>query len=179
MNIDIGNDPISRIMKEEALYADDNFRLVIDREPIVSKHFLLISNANVPSFADLCFPWLLTSVFNQHNLQSLLGNIPWILLERGRARFCTSGLTNCHAHGHLLPLKSFNPGTINELRSATKALEFPTILSALYFVRNISSEYLMFSINAKTSYVKIFSPEMILEKRFIRSFLSARIDYAH
>jgi diadenosine tetraphosphate (Ap4A) HIT family hydrolase len=175
MKTDVGSDPINRIMGEEGIYTDHHFKVVVDRDPIVDRHLLLISCQDAPSFADLNPPSLLVTTLQNQSIRSLMENGPWVILERGRAEFCTSAFTTSRAHGHILPIAPFKTDLLKEFVATTGAKHFSSLASGLEFVRHASSEYLLFSVNGEEAYVATPNHTFMPGKRFIRTFLSERL----
>jgi diadenosine tetraphosphate (Ap4A) HIT family hydrolase len=175
MNLDYGNDPIDRIKAEPSLISSQKFHVVEDIDPIVSNHLLIMPHDKFTSLADMGdrLRNLLTSTIKNLS-ENRFNRTPFFLLERGRARFCTSGFTDKHAHAHILPTHEFTSLTLDELINITKAEKFESLGSAFSSVSESSSEYFLFSLNGDQTWVahtgKTFNPE----KRFFRNFFSQR-----
>lgn len=171
---DQGLDPIDRIKLEDALYADQIVRVVVDREPITSGHLLIVAEKRARSFADLVSDSDLQNFF-QLSLPALVGTEEWIFIERGRARFCTSGLTEKHAHAHLLPAYRFTDGSIQEFVGKIGATAQPSLADALRSARNLSGEYILVVTRSGLIYLRSYPADYLPEKRFIRSFFTSQL----
>jgi diadenosine tetraphosphate (Ap4A) HIT family hydrolase len=94
------NPYLTRIQEERQIHSDDLYYVVADGEPIVEGHHLIVSRKEVQSFADMDSGQLMQ--FLHKYLEKMGGESYWIL-ERGRAKSCTSFNGLVHAHGHLIP----------------------------------------------------------------------------
>lgn len=172
--IDIGHDPYMRIMSEPAVFENQSFHVVDDREPICPDHLLLLSKALTPSIAD---------GKDIRSLQVLLTSDPflnkfksdYIYFERGRAAFCTSGFTASHAHSHILPAHCFEPDCIRELAIILNASPVYSIDVAYSKALETRGEYLIFG-SVKLGYRLVSDPRVtIQEKRFVRNYLKKNL----
>jgi len=91
----------TRILGEEVVACNEHFRIVEDAEPVVPGHFLLFGMEEVPSLADS--PTDSLCEFLERDFVSVCAGRRYILVERGRGRFCSSFGHIIHAHGHLVP----------------------------------------------------------------------------
>ncbi len=171
-DVDQGLDPIKRIMSEPPVFKDDNFRVVYDRDPITKNHLLVVANAGLHGFSELREFSDLDILLKCRPIGEAFNSQEWIFLERGRARFCTSGFTDKRAHGHLLPAEAFVPSLICDLAEATEAKYFESLQSALQEARAADGEYLLFSKNGESYYLATAFDRA--EKRFLRRFLVER-----
>lgn len=90
-----------RILNERVISGNESFRIVEDRDPVVPGHLLLFTFSEAPSFADSDSEALCD--FLEGQFSNLYAGRRYLLVERGRARFCSSFGNIIHAHGHLAP----------------------------------------------------------------------------
>jgi hypothetical protein len=171
---DLGDDPVSRIRGEPVVYVDAHLRVVPDREPIVPGHFLVVGEASVHSFADGAASAALDRLLRGES-HPAFSQDEWIFIERGRARFCTSGFTNSHAHGHLLPASSFDGNSIADLANQLGARRFDCLETALLDARCTVGEYVLVVDPAGNASLALVPEDGSLGKRFIRRFFEARV----
>ncbi|MEW6289030.1 MAG: PEP/pyruvate-binding domain-containing protein [Thermodesulfobacteriota bacterium] len=174
LDIDFGIDPIERILKESARYTDKEFHVVTDRNPIVKQHLLVVSKQDFASIADLPIHSSMVNLLEREEVRGLYDYEPLLFVEHGRAKFCTSEYTNCHAHGHILPLESFKQNIVKEFVESTKAVEFSSLTLALAAARENPFEYLLLCINGGKTYLSSPIPKNAQRKRFFRTFLKER-----
>jgi len=170
--IDHGDEPISRIRRESALFVDEWVRVVLDCDPIVPGHLLVLSEQDVKSFADSGAEASLASLLD--NKVASLPPGPWIFVERGRACFCTSGFTNIHAHGHLLPVGRFDKRAIDEFAAELGATRYESLSDALKAARRCDGEYVLVGASNEATYVCVLPNGISFEKRQIRNFFGGR-----
>ena len=171
-SLDCGDDPIARIRRENVVYRDRHLRVVRDRDPIVPEHLLVISERSIRSFADSTYANDLAPIIGGE----LFGvSRQWLFYERGRARFCTSGFTNVHAHGHLLPADRFPTDVVQTLATDLAATQFANIESALRVARQSSEEYALIASSDGGVYLRVLSNGVSLQKQRIRRFLTRRL----
>jgi hypothetical protein len=174
MSIDIGTDPLKRIRNEKSVYVTSDIRVVRDREPISDNHLIVVSEYPTKSFADGDFSNALNNLV-RHKLPKLFEENEWIFVERGRAQFCTSGLTESHAHAHLLPANRFKDTAVSALATAFGAEPQETLAAALVAASSSTGEYLLIVDPKGDSYLRNFSFDYKPEKRLIRNFFSAQL----
>jgi hypothetical protein len=172
--VDRGDDPISRIRKEQAIFADANIRVVPDREPIVPNHFLVVGEASDKSFADSKAHASLGALL-RGTAHPLFAQGPWIFAERGRARFCTSGFTTAHAHGHILPADRFDDCSVDDLADRIGATTYDSLEEALQNARFSTSEYILIVSPTEKCYLKLLHDGRSVDKRLLRRFFSGRV----
>lgn len=170
--LDCGDDPIARIRDEAYLYRDGQLRIVQDREPIVPGHLLLVAERPVRSFADAGVGDSLDAV-----LHAEISPLPrrWLFYERGRARFCTSGFTNVHAHGHLLPIEYFKANVTQTLAADLAATRFDNLESALQVARASAEEYALVLSSDGDVFLRLLADGASLQKRRIRRLLARNV----
>ena len=171
--VDRGDDPLVRIRREPTVYADAQVRVVLDRDPIVANHFLVIGEVSAKSFADSAASASLESLLKGES-SSLFLPKQWIFVERGRGRFCTSGLTNAHAHGHLLPVDSFDALAITDFVSHLNAISHTSLRTALQHARRFSGEYMLLIDPTGTAYLSMLPYRRSFDKQLIRRFFTRR-----
>jgi len=165
---DTNDDPIKRIMLEQSVYEDEDFKVVYDKNQIIKNHLLVISKHSYTSMVDnddLVLKYNL--LFKNLTDKKLIDN--FILVERGRAQFCTSGFTNCHAHAHILPLDSFKENTIDLFVEKTKCQKTKSLEEAINILKTSKSEYLLL-IKGQDAYMSTLSGGQSFEKQIIRNF---------
>ncbi|MDR0681147.1 MAG: helix-turn-helix domain-containing protein [Dysgonamonadaceae bacterium] len=166
--LDVNDDPIKRIMSEQSVYEDEDFKVVHDRNPIVENHLLVISKHPYTSMIDnkdLCSKYKL--LFKNLMDKKLIDN--FILVERGRAQFCTSGFTNSHAHAHFLPLDSFKENIIGLFVEKTKCQKTNTLEKATNILKRSKNEYILL-MKEEEIYISILPKGQSYEKQLIRNF---------
>jgi len=167
-NFDINDDPIKRIMLEQSVYEDEYFKVVYDKNPIVKNHLLVVSKQPYTSMIDnedLVSKYSL--LFKKLKDKKLIDD--FILVERGRAQFCTSGFTNCHAHAHFLPLNSFKKNTVELFAEKTKCQKVKSLEEAVNILKVSKNEYILL-IKEQKIYMNLLSDEQSFEKQLIRKF---------
>lgn len=168
---DMNDDPIKRIMREESLYEDDDFKVVYDREPITNNHLLVLSKHPFTSMIeneDLSSKY--EKMFMYLKSQKIIDN--FILIERGRAKFCTSGFTDSHAHAHILPIQSLKSDVINSFVERISANKMPTIEEAIKLAKNSDNEYIML-LKDDDVFLRIMPDNTSVEKQLIRNFFNS------
>src|ERR1044071_6367593 len=88
---------LGRILSEKVAAGNEPFRIVEDREPAVPGHLLLFTLEQVPSLADSDYESLCDL------LEGRFSGRKYLLIEKGRGRFCSSFGNIIHAHAHLAP----------------------------------------------------------------------------
>jgi diadenosine tetraphosphate (Ap4A) HIT family hydrolase len=177
-SLDRADDPIKRIMSEQPLYAANGVRIVPDADPISPGHLLLVPEAPVSSIAE---------VLKWSTLQEILRSLPpefskldYILLERGRASFCTSGFTGSHAHAHLVPARDFRSDTLRRIARAVQAEEQPSAVEALRKASSSRGEYfLLIGPDGVSFYADASAWERPPAKRLIRHALRDALATPH
>ena len=172
--VDLGDDPLARIRKEPTLYRDHHIRVVPDRDPIVPDHFLVVGEASDKSFADSAAHASLGALFSG-KAHPLFSPGQWIFAERGRARFCTSGFTSVHAHGHLLPATRFDRQAIVDLAKHLGSTSYDCLEEAFREARRSAREYVLIVSPSGTAYLSLLSENQLMDKRLIRSFFKERV----
>jgi diadenosine tetraphosphate (Ap4A) HIT family hydrolase len=168
---DINDDPIKRIMSEQSVYENEDFKVVYDRTPIIKNHLLVVSKHQYTSMVDNeDLELKYNSLFKILKDKKLINN--FFLIERGRAQFCTSGFTNSHAHAHILPLDSFKENTINLFVEKTECQKTSSLEESIRIARSPQKEYLMLIANGQESYINILPKGQFFEKQLIRNFFS-------
>jgi len=164
---DVDSEPVGRIFCEPEVVKSEVFHVVQDREPIAPGHLLLVTKRYVSSIADAGLGSHLKKLVENKPLSSAAH---WIVWERGRAQFCSSHLTNDHAHCHFLPL-SQRILDLGALFPEMGAREFSDLPAALEHAANVSGEYLLLSTSGGQTF--LFSPTFIGkdQKRLVRSRL--------
>jgi diadenosine tetraphosphate (Ap4A) HIT family hydrolase len=173
--LDSGLDPLDRILAEEAVFVDENVRIVRDRDPIAPNHLLVLSREPLKGFADgLPVSSAALEALQRH--PSLAGGPldDWFVYERGRASFCTSGFTDVHAHMHMLPLSAFAPGLLNELAANVGAEPCADLHAAWRRAAGEAGEYLIFGRATGPAFLRLGGTAP-LGKRFVRRFLTERL----
>jgi diadenosine tetraphosphate (Ap4A) HIT family hydrolase len=173
-SIDRGDDPLSRIRREPTIYADTHLRVVFDRAPVVENHFLVVGEASAESFADSSASEGL-EILLSGKLSRLFLPGKWIFVERGRARFCTSGFTNIHAHGHLFPADSFDERSVTDLAARLDAVSYRSLKEALRDARRAAGEYVLLVSPTGEAYLSVVPDGRFLDKQLIRKFFMARV----
>jgi diadenosine tetraphosphate (Ap4A) HIT family hydrolase len=177
-DVDHGSDPINRIAAESAVFENELLRVVSDREPIVDGHLLVVARASAQGFADA--PKVCDSLLSALNTDDVIRRHTggeWFFYERGRARFCTSGFTGIHAHGHILPLKSLKPLTVEEMVIETDATKCASLTDAWAQARISEGEYLVFGTSAGDAFV-VHRGHRSADKRFLRNFLGSKMGWS-
>jgi diadenosine tetraphosphate (Ap4A) HIT family hydrolase len=167
---DVNDAPVKRIMLEPSVYEDEDFKVVYDKNQIVKNHLLVMSKHPYTSMVDnddLIAKY--DFLFKKLKDKKLTDN--FFLVERGRAQFCTSGFTNCHAHAHFLPLSSFRENTIELFIEETKSQKIESFDNAVNMLRKSKNEYMLL-INGQQVYISIMPSKQSFEKQFIRKFFS-------
>jgi len=137
LDIDIGNVPVERILKETPLFSDPDYHIVIDREPIGPRHVLLISRRQSPSVKDSNVVDIVLNLYGRVSEDDRA-----LFFERGRAEFCTSGFTSAHEHFHVVngvPSRA----AIDYMRQAIGGVRFSSLADAYEAVPNVG-EYCIF-----------------------------------
>ncbi|HXQ34895.1 MAG TPA: hypothetical protein VN843_12850 [Anaerolineales bacterium] len=156
---------LGRILEEEPIAANDLFRVVRDRDPIVPYHFLLYPIKQVDSLAD--FDRAAISKFLQEEFSPVFPDRDFLLVERGRSTFCSSFDGIIHAHAHLVPKDSCN------ITLPARAVEVSTLDDALKMLEN-SSEYLL--AGTINSGFRVLTPLENVPKRVARLLLAGEIN---
>jgi hypothetical protein len=100
-NLSVAENPFTgRILAEPAIFSGASFRIVEDKDPVAAGHLLLFATDSRASLADtdvleLC---AFLTEFQSHIRKSN----KCVLVERGRASFCSSFDGVIHAHAHIL-----------------------------------------------------------------------------
>lgn len=166
-HFDIGSDPINRILSEPAIYEDNEFKVVLDKDEIVQGHLLLITKEPYTSLTEI------------DNLEEKLMQIKaylldnktigeYLLIERGRARFCTSGFTDSHAHAHLLPLDKLSKNALTSFLNKIKAKESKNLFKTIEIAKKSKNEYILLIENLEHSHLLLLPDNTSVEKQFIR-----------
>lgn len=95
---------LSRIQHEAIIAGNEQFRIVADRDPVVPGHLLLFTLDEVPSLADTAEGSLMA--FLERECSEIFAQETFLMVEKGRSRFCSSFGHVVHAHAHLVPLKN-------------------------------------------------------------------------
>lgn len=170
--VDVGLAPIVRIFQEAPLAPLPNMHVVRDREPICRDHFLTLPAAPARSFADLVHD---APVITPNEVALALGLENWLWFEKGRAEFCTSMQTEAHAHAHLLPSIAFSSDTVLALATDASAMRFGDFRAALALAATQPGTYLLFGSDVGDWFLLKPPSKLLLEKRFIRRYLTARL----
>lgn len=169
-SFDVKDDPIKRIMLECPVYENDDFKVVHDRNPIVDNHLLVVSKHSFTSMADndnLKEKYNL--LFSELKQKKIITN--FVLVERGRAKFCTSGFTSSHAHAHIIPTESINENVIDSFKTKINACSENDLDIVLDILRKSNNEYLLL-INNLEIYFQILPENHAFEKQLIRNHFS-------
>lgn len=164
--LDAGSDPIDRIFHEPEVVANDALKVVYDRKPIVPNHLVAVSKKRIRAFSSA-----MSIVEQIRKVLTLLGG-SWFVFERGNALFCTSGLTDSHAHAHFLPLECFPGDIAAKLALALGAQEFSSIEDAWRAAEGCDDQYIVFGISNGPGFLANLSP-VWREKKYVRRFLEA------
>jgi hypothetical protein len=164
-------DAISRIMREKSLWFSKDLHVVSDRNPIVNEHYLVVAKSLAHSFADSDCKQSLDMLFQGGGPFS---NQRWILVERGRASFCTSKFGSSHAHAHLIPEEKFAKSVVDEFANQLEATRYYSLSEALGAARISHCEYFVARAPNGIAFLKLISQGTIIQKQLIRSFFSAR-----
>jgi hypothetical protein len=170
---DRDNEPISRIRRELPLYLDRWVRVVPDRDPIAPGHLLVVGEEDVKSFADNGAKESVGLLLQDG--APTLPRGPWLFIERGRARFCTSGFTAIHAHGHLLPAVKFDSRALELFAASIGAIQYGSIEEAFQAARRIGGEYMLATISGGPAFVRAVPTSTPVEKRQIRTFFGGAL----
>ena len=170
--MDVGLAPIARIFQEASLACLPNLHIVRDREPICRDHYLTLPAASARSFADLARS---VPEITPNEVALALGLDNWLWFEKGRAEFCTSMQTEAYAHAHVLPSTSFVSDTVLALATDARASQFGDFRTALAFAATRPGSYLLFGSDVGDWFLVQPPSELLLEKRFIRRYLTARL----
>lgn len=169
-SIDVGLEPIHRIFQEPAVEVLTNVRIVRDRDPMTEGHLLVLANFPIRSFADLQAGLTLVNLV-ENQLPRIVGSDFW-LFERGRASFCTSGLTEEYAHAHILPSDTSLDVRAGKLLEHLAMSEPMPLRRALEIASLSNQEYLLAHRSGGGSFLCTFGREGIRDKRLLRTFLS-------
>lgn len=93
------NNLFEKIRKEERIFENENFFIVVDLYPITEKHYLLFYKNEVSSFAEIDTNKLSTFL----NEFILFQNESYYFFEAGNNTFCSTFESNYIAHAHLIP----------------------------------------------------------------------------
>ena len=170
--VDVGLAPVARIFQEASLARLPNTHVVRDREPICHDHFLTLPAASAHSFADLAHD---APIITPNEVALALGLEHWLWFEKGRAEFCTSMQTEAHAHAHLLPSIAFSSDTVLALATEVRATPFGDFRAALASAATQPGTYLLFGSDVGDWFLLQPPSKILLEKRFIRRYLTARL----
>lgn len=166
---DVGFDPIKRIMKEDAVFENDEIKVVYDRNEIVKGHLLLVTKKPYTSLIEIDnFPYKLFNIIRALREQKSIES--FILLERGRAKFCTSGFTDSHAHAHILPREKLVGNYEQNFIKRTGAKKMKSIKEAIEKAKKTENEYIMIIKDNDEVFLKIVSNNISVEKQLIRTF---------
>jgi diadenosine tetraphosphate (Ap4A) HIT family hydrolase len=171
--LDRDHEPISRIRHERPAYEDKWVRVVPDRDPIVPGHLLVVAEEDTKSFAD-SGAMKSIQLLLQGSCQ-LVATGPWLFVERGRARFCTSGFTAIHAHGHLLPAAQFTDAAADLFAASIGATRYSSIEEAFRAARRVTGEYILAANSTGHAFVCAVPTGATFEKRQIRNFFGGAI----
>jgi len=166
LTMDLGDDPVRRILREDAVFSNDVVHVVRDREPIGENHLLVLCKPPAPSFADLrSADTVVHGVLNRWNAENTDG----FFYERGRAAFCTSGFTDKRAHLHLLATATPSTDVAKTLAANVGARAFQTLDEVWREASGVDTEYLVFGSTRGPFY--FYLPKEALSKRFMRNYL--------
>lgn len=127
---------LGRIQCEAIIAGNEHFRIVEDRDPIVPGHLLLFTLDELPSLADTA-EGSLTS-FLERDCSKIFAEETFLMVEKGRSRFCSSFGHVVHAHAHLVPLKNAS----NNFRFPKDRFYATSLNDALQKLRG-SNQYLL------------------------------------
>jgi len=167
--LDQALDPITRIRAEEPLFFDGRLRVVNDRDPIAEGHKLLLTEANVESLADSDCHEDVLELMNGNRSNRISAN-KHLLVERGRAQFCTSGFTDKHAHAHLLPSQNLPASTAKNFAEFVGARFVGSLDDALQLAKRSCGEYFLVMDFTGETYFVSGSMLRTKDKRLIRRF---------
>jgi diadenosine tetraphosphate (Ap4A) HIT family hydrolase len=171
--LDSDEEPLIRIRREPALYANEWVRVVPDRDPVVPGHLLVVAEENVKSFADSEAVSSLSLLLSSQ--VPVLPSRPWIFVERGRALFCTSGFTTIHAHGHLLPGARFDERAVDAFAAELGAARYDSLSDAFEAAQRCKGEYALATRSDGPAYLCVLPNGKSFEKRRIRNFFAGQI----
>ena len=151
---------LEKIILEEKMCYNSKFSVVKDADPIIDNHFLLFPNFEAFSLADVNADDVIN--FLNTSLSQYLGNRKYMLLERGRASFCTSLDGIIHAHAHIVPTVE----NVEELFDLTGINVHENILDALNSILPDEQYLLWGQLDGKFYTVQ---PLLDVPKRIIRN----------
>ncbi|MBK8209260.1 MAG: hypothetical protein IPK78_04160 [Rhodospirillales bacterium] len=168
------SDPAEKIFNETPIIEDLYFHVVVDKEPILPNHLLMVARQKENSIADCAAALHLTGLIKRIESKYLGPGESFIFFERGRAPFCTSGFADQHAHCHLVPQHGFRESVIVDLAHATRA-EGPYLFGeACYYARKSDCEYMLFGSESDGFFLKMPADVSPSQKRFFRTFFGKR-----
>ena len=165
--------PVNRILAEAPILYKDGIHVVLDREPIVRSHHLLVSREDAASLVDLAtWSGVLPDI---EKLASALSIKNWAYFERGRAPFCTSMLAPTHAHAHLFDADELAPSVVKSLAARANAYEHKSFAEAAVSLSRCSTQYLLFGSMMDGWFAVNFPNPCFSEKRYLRRHLSENL----
>jgi hypothetical protein len=170
-SVDQGMDPVHRIRNEPPIFKNRGVHIVADCDPIVPGHLLMLAETRVPSFSDAAVRESITDLLTSNALP----HTPYLFVERGRARFCTSGFTDCHAHGHLFPLAEIDFSAVSNFTTMLDARCYDSLATALQHAKESDGEYILVAEPKGKAFLRVLPPGRSFEKRLIRRFFSRGI----
>lgn len=169
---DVKNDPVKRIMLEESLFENSIFKVVNDRSPMVKGHLLVMSKQPYTSMIEVNdlineYKKLLDSLEEKKLIQD-----SYIMIERGRARFCTSGFTDSHAHAHIIPTNESNKDVVRLFIERVSAVKYSSFEEAIIVAKKSDNEYIILVDEKKEVYLRVMPDNVSVEKQLIRQHFS-------
>jgi diadenosine tetraphosphate (Ap4A) HIT family hydrolase len=171
--VDRDFDPVRRIRSETSVFQDRRVRVVPDRDPIIPGHLLVLAEQAAESFSDCSNGDSLAALLTSGALSGIQRS-RYVFVERGRARFCTSGFTGSHAHGHLLPIDRLEPSAVADFAVSLGAARHEGLLTALAHASQSSGEYILIAVGAGDAFLKVLPEGQSFDKRLIRRFFGGR-----
>jgi hypothetical protein len=132
-SIDIGLEPVERILREKVEMLSGLYHVVSDREPISEKHWIGVSKATSVSCADAGNIGEVTRILEQFS-----GGQETLFFEKGRSAFCTSIFTTPREHFHLIQGTDFN-GQLDQLIQRTGGSPYASLELAYQAVPSLGA----------------------------------------
>ena len=92
----------------------------------------------------------------------------YIMIEIGRARFCTSGFTDSHAHAHIIPTNELSKDVVRLFIERISAVKYDTLEEAIIVAKKSDNEYIILVDDKKEVYLRIMPDNVSVEKQLIR-----------